>query len=105
MPNGYCQEFAFGYRRKGGKEIVSASYFLDPVPRLKHFSATVRALEEMYISGRPTSHTGERTHLTTGILAYGVDSHFRGGVKLDTPDLDFSYRPMATPIEWKEVMR
>ena len=105
MPNGYCQEFAFAYRRKGGNEIVSASYFLDPMPRLKHFSATVRALEEMYISGKPTSHTGERTYLTTGILWYGIDSNFRGGVKRDTPDLDFSYRPMPTPAEWKEVMR
>ena len=105
MPNGYCQEFAFGYRARGSKEIVSASYFLDPLPRLKHFSATVRALEEMYISGKPTSRTGERTYLTTGILAYGVDSHFHGGLKIDTPDLDIAYRPMPTPAHWKEVMR
>lgn len=105
MPNGYCQEFAFGYRIKGGKQIVSASYFLDPLPRLKHFSATVRALEEMYISGHSTSHTGERTYLTTGILAYGVDSHYRNGALLQTPDLNTRYSPMPTPEHWKEVMR
>lgn len=103
MANGYSQEFAFAYRPTGG-EIVAASYFLDPVPRLKHFSATVRALEEMYLSGRSTARS-ERTYLTTGILAYGVESHFRGDVKLPTPDLNIAYKPMPTPSHWKEVMR
>jgi hypothetical protein len=104
MPNGYCQEFAFGYRKTGSKEIVSASYFLDPLPRLKHFSATVRALEQMYITGKP-SFPGERTFLTTGILAYGVDSHFYGGKLIHTRDLNVSYAPPPTPEEWTEVMR
>lgn len=104
MPNGYSQEFAFGYRVKGTQEIVAASYFLDPVPRLKHFSATVRALEDMYLTGKPSA-PGERTYLTTGILAYGVDSHYRGGIRLETPDLNIAYKQMPTPAEWKEVLR
>ena len=104
MPNGYSQEFAFGYREKGKKEIVAASYFLDEVPRLKHFSATVRALEEMYLTGKPTAPSA-RTTLTTGILAYGIDSHFQKGVKLQTPDLNISYKPVPTPAHWKEVLR
>jgi hypothetical protein len=104
MANGYCQEFAFAYREKGSREIVAASYLLDPVPRLKHFSATVRALEDMYLSGRPT-FPGERTYLTTGFLAYGVESQFRGGIQLPTPDLNIAYRPTPTPAHWREVMR
>jgi len=104
MANGYSQEFAFAYRPQGGSKIVAASYFLDPVPRLKHFSATVRALEEMYLSGHPTAR-GERTFLTTGILSYGVESHFRDGAKLPTPDLNIAYHPMPTPAHWREVMR
>lgn len=104
LANGYCQEFAFAYRARGTREIVAASYFLDPVPRLKHFSATTRALEEMYLSGRPTS-PGERTYLTTGILAYGVESHYRGGVLLPTPDLNIAYQPMPIPDHWREVLR
>lgn len=104
MANGYCQEFAFAYRVKGQKEIVAASYYLDDVPRLKHFSSTVRALEEMYISGKPTA-PGERTYLTTGILAYAIESRFRGGIKLETPDLNIAYKPMPTPAHWKEVLR
>ena len=104
MANGYSQEFAVAYRPLGSREIVAASYLLDPVPRLKHFSATVRALEDMYLTGKPT-FPGERTYLTTGILAYGVESHFRGGARLPTPDLNISYRPAPTPAHWKEVMR
>jgi hypothetical protein len=104
MANGYAQEFAFAYREQGSQEIVAASYFLDPVPRLKHFSSTVRALEEMYLTGKPTA-PGERTYLTTGILAYGIESHFQGGIRLSTPDLNIDYRPMPTPPEWKEVLR
>jgi hypothetical protein len=104
MANGYSQEFAFAYRHRGKQEIVAASYMLDPVPRLKHFSATVRALEEMYLTGVP-SFPGERTYLTTGILAYGIESHFQGGKELRTPDLAISYRPAPTPPDWKEVMR
>ena len=45
------------------------------------------------------------TYLTTGILAYGVDSHYRGGVKLETPDLDIAYKPIPIPSDWKEVLR
>src|SRR5205085_1350002 len=104
MANGYSQEFAFAYRAQGSREIVAATYFLDPVPRLKHFSATVRALEEMYLTGKPTA-PGARTYLTTGILAYGVDSHYRGDVKLDTPDLDIAYKPIRIPASWKDVLR
>ena len=104
MVNGYSQEFAFAYRVKGSKEIVAASYYLDPVPRLKHFSATVRALEDMYLTGKPTA-PGERTYLTTGILAYGMESHFQGGVKLETPDMNITYHPMPVPVGWKEVLR
>lgn len=104
MANGFSQEFAFAFRPTGSSKIAAASYLLDPVPRLKHFSATVRALEEMYLSGAPTA-SSERTLLTTGILAYGLDSHFRAGARRQTPDLNISYRPMPIPEHWREVMR
>ena len=104
MPNGYCQEFAFAYRPTGSDRITAASYKLDPVPRLKHFSATVRSLEDMYLTGKPTE-PGERTYLTTGMLAYLVDSRAQAGVRLETPDLDIRYRPPERPESWKEVLR
>ncbi len=104
MPNGYSTEFGFAYRVSGTDEIVATSYKLDPVPRLKHFSATVRALEDMYLTGTPTE-PGERTYLTTGMLSYLMDSRFQSGQKLQTPDLDIAYAPPARPEVWREVLR
>jgi hypothetical protein len=104
MLNGYCQEFGFAYRVTGDRDIVATSYKLDPVPRLKHFSATVRALEEMYLSGIPAA-PAERTLLTTGTLAYLIESRHRGGEKLITPDLAIRYQPPGFPETWKEVLR
>ncbi len=104
MPGGYGQEFAFAYRPTGSKQITAASYFLDEVPRLKHFSATVRALEDFYITGKPTAPSA-RTTLTTGILWYGIESKYRGGVRLETPDMNIAYKPMRNPESWKECLR
>lgn len=104
MPNAYSQEFGFAYRVKGSREVVSTAYRLDDIPRVKHFSATVRALEDMYLTCKPVQ-PGERTYLTTGILAYGIDSHYQSGKLLQTPDLDIRYRPMPVPEGWREVLR
>jgi hypothetical protein len=104
MANGYCSEFGFAYRVKGQEKIVATSYKLDAVPRLKHFSSTVRSLEEMYLTGKPTE-PGERTLLSTGILAYVMESHHQGDVKLETPDLNIAYAAPRRPESWKEVLR
>jgi hypothetical protein len=104
MLNGYVEEFGFAYRLRGGSDIVATSYKLDPPPRLKHFSATVRSLEEMFLTGKPTE-PAERTLLTTGALAYLMESHFQGGVRLETPDLDITYAAPQRPEAWKEVLR
>ena len=102
MVNGYCAEFGFAYRERGGP-IVATSYFLDPGPRRKHFSALMRSVEDMFLTGKPTE-PGERTLLTTGALAYLMESHHQGGKKLDTPDLDIRYRAPKRPESWKEVL-
>jgi len=86
MANGYCSEFAFAWRERGKSQVHAGSYFLDPRPRRKHFSALVRSLEDMFLTGKPTE-PGERTYLTTGALSYVMESYNRGGVKLETPDL------------------
>jgi hypothetical protein len=103
MANGYCAEFAFAYRLSGADRITAASYKLDPFPRRKHFSALVRSMEEMYLTGKPMVPV-ERTVLTTGTLSYLIESHHRGGVKLETPDLNISYQPPKLPSAWKEVL-
>jgi len=103
MVNGYCSEFGFAFRERGGP-IQAASYFLDPGPRRQHFSALMRSVEDMFLTGKATE-PGERTLLTTGALAYLMESHYQHGKKLDTPDLDIRYRAPKRPDSWKEVLR
>ena len=42
--------------------------------------------------------------LTTGILAYGIESKERGGAKVYPKDLNIRYRPTPIPEHWKEVL-
>lgn len=51
-----------------------------------HFGTLVKNIEEMFETGRPP-YPVERTMLTSGILDFGLESRFRGYVKLDTPQL------------------
>lgn len=51
-----------------------------------HFGTLVKNIEVMFETGRPP-YPVERTMLTSGILDFGLESRFRGYVKLDTPQL------------------
>lgn len=51
-----------------------------------HFGTLVKNIEEMFETGRPP-YPVERTMLTSGILDFGLESRFRGYIKLDTPQL------------------
>ncbi len=51
-----------------------------------HFGTLVKNIEEMFETGRPP-YPVERTMLTSGILDFGLESRFRGYVKLNTPQL------------------
>lgn len=56
------------------------------------FSPLVNNMEKMYLSGKPTLPL-ERTLLTTGLTAAGVESLYRKGERFDTPHLAISYQP------------
>ena len=51
-----------------------------------HFGTLVKNIEEMFETGRPP-YPVERTMLTSGILDFGLESRFRGYLKLNTPQL------------------
>ena len=58
----------------------------------------------MYLTDKATE-PGERTYLTTGMLYYIIESRFRGGIRLETPDLNIRYQPPKRPERWKDVLR
>ncbi len=56
------------------------------------FSPLVNHMERMFLTGKP-SYPVERTLLTTGLTAAGVESLYRGQTKFDTPHLAIRYQP------------
>jgi hypothetical protein len=94
LMNGLVRDFNFAARI--GNEIFSTQMYL-PMPDGRttlatFFSALVNGMEQMFLTGKPT-YPVERTLLTTGLTAAGVESLFRKGAKVATPHLAIRYRP------------
>jgi hypothetical protein len=49
-------------------------------------------MEKMFLTGKPT-YPVERTLLTTGLVAAGVESLYRGQERYATPHLAIAYQP------------
>ena len=64
------------------------------------FSPLVNNAEKMYLSGKPT-YPVERTLLTTGLTAAGVESLYRKDEKIETPHLAISYQPTKESTFWR----
>jgi hypothetical protein len=92
--NGHIRDFVFAGRVRGEEKPVSCRFVLPEPPGARYFDAQVAAIEKMLETGRPT-YPVERTVLTTGMLAYAMDSHHRRGARIETPDLDVCYSPPA----------
>jgi hypothetical protein len=97
--SGLVQDFNFAARLNGRSEPFSTQMYL-PMPPARaslasFFSPLVNNMERMFLTGKPT-YPVERTLLTTGLTAAGVESLFQKQAKLDTPHLDILY---ASPKE------
>ena len=86
----HVQEFAFAGRVKGREEPLACWYEL-PKPQRDHFSFLVQHAARMMTTGK-TSYPIERTLLTTGMLAFLIDSKSNGHKRIETPELGVSYR-------------
>jgi hypothetical protein len=63
------------------------------------FSPLVHYIEEMILTGR-TSYPVERTLLTTGLTAAGMESLYTGK-RFETPHLKISYQPTKESTFWR----
>ncbi len=90
LMNGLVRDFNFSARIDGRADLFSTQMYL-PMPDgrttlANFFSPLVHNMELMFLSGKPT-YPVERTLLTTGLTAAGVESLYRGQVRYETPHM------------------
>lgn len=91
MLYGLTEAFLFAGEVKGRDKPLALQFWLQPGPPFGHFALLCRAIERMFLTGKPT-YPVERTLLTTGILDRLMQSRHQRGRKLDTPELAVIYR-------------
>lgn len=100
--SGLVRDFNFAARLDNG--IFSTQMYL-PMPDgrttlANFFSPLVNGMERMFLTDKPT-YPVERTLLTTGLTAAGVDSLYRGQARIETPHLAVRYEPAAESTFWR----
>jgi hypothetical protein len=104
LMNGLVQDFNFAALLDGSAEPFSTEMYLpmppDRTSLANFFSPLVHNMEEMFLTGK-ASYPVERTLLTTGLTAAGVESLYRDQVRYDTPHLAVSYQPRRESTFWR----
>jgi hypothetical protein len=104
LMGGLVEDFNFAARVDGHRGSFSTQMYL-PMPPARtslanFFSPLVNNVEQMYLTGRET-YPLERTLLTTGLTAAGVESLFRQQVRYETPHLAIHYQPTKASTFWR----
>lgn len=93
--NGLVGEWSFAARLAGRRKLLSTQMYLrmpsSAGTLATFFSPLVNNVEKMFVSGKPT-YPLERTLLTTGLTAAGVDSLHHGQKRMETPHLGIAYQ-------------
>jgi hypothetical protein len=102
LMSGLVRDFNFAARLDNGN--LSTQMYL-PMPDgrttlASFFSPLVNGMEQMFLTGKP-SYPVERTLLTTGLTAAGVESLFLGQTKYETPHLAIRYQPARESTFWR----
>ena len=96
LMNGLVRDFNFAAEMEGSNKIFSTQMYL-PMPDgrttlASFFSPLVNNMEKMFLTGRAV-YPIERTLLTTGLTAAGVESLYRNQTRFETPHLAVKYQP------------
>jgi hypothetical protein len=92
--NGHIHDFCFAARIKGESRPASCLFYLPPPPGAKFFDGLVANIEKLFETGK-SPYPVERTLLTTGMLDAAMESHYRRGTRIETPELDLTYTAPA----------
>lgn len=88
LVEGLIQDFTFAARLNGQEEPLSTLMYLPPGGNF--FIPFCRAIEETFLTGKAKSPV-ERTLLTTGLTAAGIESIYQGEKRIETPHLSVQY--------------
>ncbi len=104
LMNGLVQDFNFAARLGDAGELFSTQVYL-PMPPARttlanFFSPLVNHIEQLFLTGREP-YPPERTLLTTGLVAAGVESLFREQARLETPHLAVAYQAAPESTFWR----
>ena len=95
---GLIHDFTFAARLAGEAELLSL--LMHQMPQADTFIPFVNAIERFMVTGVAPVPV-ERTLLTTGLTAAGVESLYQGQVEVETPHLEIRYRPPAESLFWR----
>lgn len=96
---GVVNDFTFAARLAGKKKPLSVQMFLPPREVCNFFNPLTHATEQLFHTGQ-APYPVERTLLTTGLTASGVESLFQDQQILVTPHLGIRYQPTRHSTYW-----
>ena len=102
--NGVVRDFNFAAHLPDRRHPLSTQMYLPMPPAYttlaNFFSPQVNNVEQMFLTGIAT-YPVERTLLTTGLVAAGVESLNRDQARVQTPHLNVVYRPNPESTFWR----
>jgi hypothetical protein len=103
LMSGLIRDFNFAARLDNNSIFSTQMYLPMPDGRTtlaNFFSPLVNGMEQMFLTGKPT-YPVERTLLTTGLTAAGVESLFKNQTRYETPHLGIRYQPTRESTFWR----
>lgn len=97
--SGVVGDCLVGARLKGG-DLFSTNVYLPYYQMRNFFNPQVHHIESLFLTGK-SPYPVERTLLTTGMTAAGIESLFQGQKRLETPQLNVRYKPTRKSTFWR----
>jgi hypothetical protein len=100
---GLIQDFNFAARMGDGSKLSTQMYLPMPPARAtlaSFFSPLVNNVEQMFLTGKEI-YPLERTLVTTGLTAAGVESLHQEGARIETPHLAIAYQVPEASFFWR----
>lgn len=101
LMNGLVSDFTFAARIQGMSQPLSTLFYLPPNPNVVYSAALMSNAEQMFMTG-VAPYPIERTLLTTGLVAAGMQSLAQEGKRLSTPHLAVQYQVPDKTLFWHD---